>query len=572
MARVPYSLREVGQTVSTDVVQYTGSSFSAASLSDFTGEEFFLEAVVTDYDKVVISWNSPIFEITDTARPVETFIRWSLDGEPQTIEDGLPLTNSTLSGSYTHTPDSGNTWQGKWVYYSLFLKYASTNTSVFTDGEQYYEKVASLSVLVTKNYGSIDDLWTRIPEYYRLQDADNEYLYNFLSIFAWDLDTLRTVIDYTMIQKDPQVASSYTLQQMMQELGTVITTVELGAIRARNYMEDIFNQRLSKGTEAGIISAIQAISGSQVTIDNVTKEIQVAPQRVNWIRDPKVAQTLVNGWYTAASPSSDVSLDATEIYFYGDPVGFNGASLSFGTPRDIFNSGSVNADLYIYGNYTVPFQTTDTFYFSTQDPDDSTIQKVALYMPDGTLAASAGPETPDTVLTRLGGETFYKLDMSSAPSDGEFYIFLYLEIPANGSLSLRNMLLEKEYIGPYFDGYTNTGGWLTGSVLRSDYRWSSFALDSEAELLTFFGDDLEFEGDALYISPDIDYVPVPDNQTYSLYSADNWRTRKTLEKIYKTFLPVNWQDIYSIVFDKMPYQYPIPVAPSTLPIDVGNVL
>lgn len=538
MARVLFNLREVGQAVTTEIVQYTGSSFSSASLGAFAGEEFFIDAVVTDYDKVRISWNSPIFELGPTARPVETFIRWSLEGEPQTIEDGLPLTNSTLSGSYLHTPDNGATWQGKWVYYSLFLKYASTNTSIFIGGEQYYEKVASVSVLITKNYGSIDDLWTRIPEYYRLQDAGDEYLYRFLSVFAWDLDTLRTVIDYTMIQKDPQVASSYTLQKIMEDLGAVITTLELGATRARNYTEDILNQRLSKGTEGGITSAIQAISGSLVTIDKINKEIQVSPQRINWARDPRITQSFVNGWYTASATNGNLSFLAEPVYFYGDSVNFNGASLTFDAPRDIYNPSAVEEDLFIYSNYTIPFEVSDTFYISFEVPVEDPVEQVILYRSDGTLAASAGPASPETVITRLGGKTFYVLDMSEFnSSSGEFYTLIYFKVPPTSSFSLTKILIEKEYIGDYFDGYTNTGGWITGTVLRSDYRWS-----------------------------------VDPNTSYSLYSADDWRTRKTLERIYKQFLPVLWQDIYSIVFDKVPYQNPTPQVPTNFPITVGTAL
>lgn len=572
MARASYTLRELGQDFTT-YVRYSGTTFSA-SLASFEGSEFYLEALVTNYDEVTVSWNSPIFEIGETPLPVETFIRWSLSGEPQTIDDGFALTNSTVSDAFVHEPVAGTSWQGKWVYYTLFLKYASTDTSVYTDGEQYYEKLASVGVLVTKNYESIDDLWSRIPEYYRTQDAVDNHLYDYLSIFAWDLDTLRTLIDYLMIQKDPQVANSYALQQMMEELGTVITTIELGASRARNYIDDVFNLRLNKGTIQGIIASIQAIAGSRVDIDTVLKKINVYPQRINWIRDPKLTQSLSNGWYSAATPlvlnppevydvsfygsglefgassnaasvtlvpqqsvSNFLTLNTPPITFYGSTVTFNNASVSFASPQGVYNLGPTDNTMYLIGNYTIPFTKGETFYFRTEEPDDSLIDVVALYKTDGTLAASAGVASPGTVLSRLNGEVFYKLDTSISTSSGNCYLLLYTTVPGNGYINFRNMSLEKEYIGSYFDGNTNLGGWLKGSTLKSDYRWTG--------------------------------TPVMPNTSYSVYSSDAWRTQQTLKAVYEQFIPVNWTGQYQIVFDELPYQTPTPVAPSTLPPNIG---
>jgi len=529
MSKSTYNLIEIGQEFS-EYTRYVGSSFSAASLGEFGDTEFYIEANVTDYDQIEVSWSSPVFELTDNLRPVETVIRWSLSGEPQTVEDGFPLVSSTDPNSlYVHTPSNG-TWQGKWVYYTLFLKIASTNTSVFIDEDQYFEKMASVSALVTKDYGSIEDLWQRIPEYYRLQDSTSRHLYNYLSIYAWDLDTLRTVIDYLMVQKDPQVADSNTLQQLMEELGTIITTVELGAGRARAFMDDILNLRLSKGTAQGVIYALQAISGSLVTIDEVEKTIKVSPQRVNWTIDPKVLRGPADEWYGLFANSSDVSFRFDDVVFYGDPVAFSNASVSFSPAKTIVNRGLTPAQVFTYSKYGVPYERDDTFYFSIDEPDNQYIQEVRMYYPNGTLAASAGRELIGTVIDAVSGRSYFKLSMENAPEDsGSVHFVMRIDLPAGDFVTFKNILLEKDYIGEYFDGNTNLGGWLSGAPSRSDYRW--------------------------FAEP---------QYSWSVFSADAWRTQSTLLNIYKKLLPVNWMDEYVLLFDQLPEA---PTEPVDLIID-----
>jgi hypothetical protein len=192
--------------------------------------------------------------------PTETIIRWSLFGDPQTVDDGNPLELPDF-GLVVHTPQNNETWQSKWVYYTLFLKYTNDNNP----NDIYFEKVKSINVLVPKNQQSIEELWSRVPEYYRIEDTkNNNDLYRFLSVFAWNMDYLRTLTDYVSVQKDPSISSTFALQQLMETLGTLITTIELGPARARNFINDIFNLRRSKGTKKGIIETLQSISGSLI--------------------------------------------------------------------------------------------------------------------------------------------------------------------------------------------------------------------------------------------------------------------------------------------------------------------
>jgi hypothetical protein len=547
MARQIFTLRNLGTDLG-EYVEYNDSLFASASLSPFVDTEFYLDVKTVDYGTTEISWSAPLFTLQEDILPVEILVVWSSTGEPQTIEDGYTvIQNASNVGTVEHTPNNAEELSGRWVYYSLFLRFASTVPSLYFDQEQYFEKVASVSVLLPNNYGSVDDLWSRIPVYFREND-DNQELYNYLSIFGWDIDYIRSLLDYVMVQKDPQISNSETLQYLMEELGTVITTVELGASRARQYLQDVISLRLQKGTEDGTIAVLQAISGCRVTIDKVAKKINVHPQRTNWARDPKIIRGLQDGWYGAVTDNINVRFSQDLITFYDSSVTFtNNASVAFNPVRSIVNGGDVEANVYIFSRFLVPISADNTFYFSAESPANDQITNVYMYKPDATLAASAGIGT-NKVIKTSGGRTYYKLDMSDIGEDTSAYLFIQIKIPPGGYVLVRNLLLEDNYMGKYFDGNTNIGGWLLGDVSRSDYRWHN-------------NPTLGTDG-----VPTWEYF-----ETYSIYSADAWRTRKTINNIYKKLLPVNWMDQYTIVFDELPEYTYDPATPNVLP-NFGTML
>lgn len=543
MSRQTFTLRNIGTDLGS-YINYSDTVFASASLSLFQNSDFYLDVRSSDYGINSVSWNAPLFDLQEDILPVDVFIRWSTTGEPQTVEEGQSvINNGGGTGSIEHSPTSDEDLSGRWVYYSLFLRFANNVPSVYFDQEQYFEKVASVQVLMVKDYKSVDALWDRIPVYFRENDS-NDDLYNYLRIFGWDVDYLRTLLDYMMVQNDPQIANSESLQLIMEELGTLITTVELGATRARQYVQDVINLRLQKGTEEGIIAALQAISGCLVTIDKINKVINVHPQRTNWARDSRIIRGLdsSSSWYGAFSDNFNVRFSQDHVTFYDEPVTFTtGASVSFNPLRSIVNDGTVEAHAFIYGKYLVPVSPNDTFYFSAESPSNGLLTRVYLYETDATLAASAGVGTTNVINTP-DGRTYFKLDVSYIDEPSEVYVFMEITLPPGGYALTKNFLLEKGHMGIYFDGNTKIGGWLLGDQLRSDYRWhNSPSIDSDDP-------------------PTCEYF-----DTYSIYSADAWRTRKTINNIYKKLLPVNWMDQYTVVFDELPEYTYDPVPPTNLP-------
>jgi hypothetical protein len=332
MARVSFTLRKVNADKGS-YLQYE-SGFGSRTDTDYylrqDGLQFppaqqganFLEATCTKYGTVDLRWNvSDIYQgelggvivpanIPATPTIIGISVRYSPYGEPETVESGVALFSETRT-TFSH---SHLVAEGKWAYYSLFAHYASTDYN-----DNYYTRLASIKILPPKNYGSVQVLWNRIPEFYRSQDAElgndldyfnavNGYeddyvdnilgglpsyvskvgpLYRFLSVFGFEMDRVRTIIDYIEVSKDPMIADSEVLSALSIETGVNLLSSDLGAERLRKIINDIGYFNRSKGTKESLSYIAKAIANSDVDVDYANGEINVYAQRVNYVPDPK---------------------------------------------------------------------------------------------------------------------------------------------------------------------------------------------------------------------------------------------------------------------------------------------
>lgn len=274
-----------------NAVQYTASSFLAAE--------------VTDYTTVNLSWSigtDLATELTTVPQATEIMIRYSTVGEPRTSQDGT-LVTSIKPGRERYQYTHGGLATGRWTYYSLFVKYEST------DDDAFYEKVASLKVQTPTDFGSTEMLWNMLPEHYRINDGSDSStlstastlygkgpLYRLLSVFGWDLDRMRTLTRYQMIAKDPDLANDEVLDALAYELGIPLSSLYLGTERLRNIVGDIGYLREFKGTLEGTREWITAITGSDVTIRPITANIIPRASVITATTSPTAAPTNASTW------------------------------------------------------------------------------------------------------------------------------------------------------------------------------------------------------------------------------------------------------------------------------------
>jgi len=297
----PYGTRDVDRYLRSDDYLIPPNEFV----------ESFIEANSVEYGVVDLRWEMPLAStIEETPAATEGILVYSPVGSPLTVQSGTVLQQSSNNFSYRHI----NVTQGKWAYYGLFVRYQST---IFGD---WYEKVADIEVLVPNNYQSVLELWKRIPQYYReldIQHSDaiavnpnSDYakvslgalpggfvvgpLFRFLSIFGFEMDRMRTIIDHVIVSKDPAEANTEMLTALTAMMGLPYTADEISGERLRALLDDIGYIRRNKGTEIGAELYGSAFSGSAVDIDAATKCITFYAQRVNHILDPLNASGLAS--------------------------------------------------------------------------------------------------------------------------------------------------------------------------------------------------------------------------------------------------------------------------------------
>lgn len=285
--------------------------------------ESFLSVDVIDYGAVELSWSigaSLSSTLTATPQATEILIRFSTAGEPRTAQDGAEVTRITPGIERYKFVHEGLP-PGRWVYYSLFVKYESNDDTAF------YERVATLKTITPINFGSTDLLWNSIPEHYRINDGTDSSsvsvssplynrgpLYRLLSAFGWDLDRMRTLVRYQMLAKDPDLANDEVLDALTYELGIPISSRYLGTDRLRNIVRDIGYLREFKGTLEGTREWLTAITGSDVVIKTVNGNAIPTASSITTTTNPTNVPNNATEWvvegsgFTAASVAGGVRI------------------------------------------------------------------------------------------------------------------------------------------------------------------------------------------------------------------------------------------------------------------------
>lgn len=566
--------------------------------------ESFLEATAVAYGVVSVAWgaNLPSEELSSTPIATNAILVYSSAGPPATVSSGDVLAESSTDFAYEHTGLEG----GRWAYYTLFIKYESTTA------DPYYEPVASVEVLVPYNYGSTALLWRRVPQYYREADTrigdyidpTSEFattelgglpvgnkvgpLYRFLSIFGFEMDRVRTIIDYLMISKDPAEANSETLDAVANTVGLGFSSNIINTERLRAILDDIGYLRRGKGTVDGVANYGRAFSGSEIEVDQSNREIKFYAQRVNYITDPLDATGLVTHrpaheveavrprynrgsydptTYIAGNSATYPSKGSDESYvpgmywtaasattFEGIPVGVgdyivaydDGGSTAFAVHGNDFAATNYSA----YTTYSV----ADADYTPNSSGASVGVTHVMFHI-DCPIPVKEADSVAFSVHSTIGtsGLKWVRLvdesgniigwsdgvtragDSPAAEAiaaenlDGEWtiaFIEFLVDMSAISVYQLKYLLAERNRLGEYFDGSFTRGGWILDPAgnSTSDYRWSSEGSNN---------------GNAY--------------ESISVYSEDYRRTRSLLDSYFRQSLPVTVSEYYTFTaFDAIP--------------------
>lgn len=521
-------------------------------LSDLT----FLEGYASDYREVTLDWSVTLdsdYSTSEYPVPYEVLIVYSEVGPPTTIPEGEILIRTRDVSSLVHKLHESA--DGLWAYYTLFIHYLSSNAN-----DDFYEPISYLSVLIPNDYNSTDAMYSRVPSWYQgLDERNGSNLYTFLDIFGRDVDYMRTLLDYMMAMKDPQVADIYELNNTARDLGIDLSFEDLGAERLRKLLDNIGGIRRSKGTLSAIKKEISAITGSSVDVyldENNKIVIDVYPQRCNLVRDPRIKNGVLTG--LDGGSALNLSIEKFDVGGPGDTPGGPGDIYDGGTPGQsgFVTVGGNNARWVSYpspddGRYEVletldsdiPVRAGDTFYFSTQTDNvdqrgQESIVSVALYTEGGRTEGTLIKETVE--FTDINGVKYWRIDVPNnfnIVSGVAEYALASLAITYNPVLSptqeffgnFTEILFERNFVGDYFDGDTRIGGWLVNGMNSiSDYRWRDPLND-----------------------------PLIENyEKFSVYNANYYKTKTILNELLPSILPVSLLTYEGSVFSNRPITTP----------------
>jgi len=465
-------------------------------------------ANIIDTDKLTLSWDfSFTFKTSlpagESAAPISMSIIASTTGEPITVKDGAQIYKDSRN-DITSIYDITRVSPGRWVYYSLFIQYSDFA------GTTWYERAAKLYIQIPIAYNSIDNLWARIPEYYRILDANQEGnpLYNFLELFGWELDKTRTLIETIPLSIDPELAVTPALHELATQLGLETSIDIVGTTRVRNLLNNIGYIRRRKGTIESISYYLSALTGCAISYETTgagaSYTFKVHSQRINFAADPTFNQaTTATTTGTGATHKTSLSNSATwGVYSYG-ATSTTGASVTTnGSTLTVKNVGTGNIDVLVYQRTAFPYYPAGDLYAnytSTQTAGASfnnfhvsTTAKMTSWesnVSGGSVPSALFYDTWNTTQQKLPVDAFNSLEEryeipynSISETTVNLVPVLHFTLAANAILTLTNWLVEPFSVGSYFDGNTREGGLLPAAsgigTGISDYRWHGTAKNS----------------------------------------------------------------------------------------------
>ena len=243
-------------------VAYAANNFTATS-----GSIGDLITVHSPYGAIKLNWNNP----TGNWSKIK-LVRNSY-GFPVSEVDGtqLDLKNNNMFEAYKENSPTSftdrNLARNAFYYYSLF---------VFERVNYKWLRVGNAIGLSVEDYGYADNLYNFLPEIYKISnlnevagESSNQTLYNFLSIFGFELNKYHTLTNLLINRHDTSKLNGSLLPSLLQQFGLQYEP-EIGYQHARILARDVGQLYKSKGTVDGLREFLKAFTGWAVpTVANV---------------------------------------------------------------------------------------------------------------------------------------------------------------------------------------------------------------------------------------------------------------------------------------------------------------
>jgi len=211
-------------------------------------------ALSSGYHKITLKWLSPV------GAWVKLRIVRSPYGFPVNVTDGDSVFETTRRADpqfYTDTTSVVNT-DSRIFFYSIF---------VFDSVQLTWVLAGRTSGMSVKNYGTADRMYDYMPQIYKLTTPyvasipeDNNDLYNFLSLFAYELDHSRALAELITDRYNFERITASTIPLLLNQFG-IRYEPEIGFQQNRVLVRDSVQLTKEKGSEQGIREYIKGFTG-----------------------------------------------------------------------------------------------------------------------------------------------------------------------------------------------------------------------------------------------------------------------------------------------------------------------
>jgi len=231
MSRYGLTRYNLGYYGDTDANPFIATSFTATE---------------NGYGYIKLSWNSPYGQWSKIKLvrnsygfPVDAYDGIALDIK----NDGAYLAfKETDPTSYT---DSATLGDNSFYYYSLF---------VFETVGYSWVRVGDTLAVSAKDYGYTDNMYNSLPEIYRttslgapFDSYDNDDLYNFLSLFGFQLSLMHTYTNLLVNRYKADAIGGTLVPPFMQEFGLEYEQ-EIGLQQERILLQNVATILKEKGS------------------------------------------------------------------------------------------------------------------------------------------------------------------------------------------------------------------------------------------------------------------------------------------------------------------------------------
>ena len=206
-------------------------------------------------NSVIASWTNP----QEAARTV--LVRKTRD-YPRNINDGIIVSDTAAAvESYTDAAPSN----GNFNYYRVFFQDAA---GAWLDATSEGDRSR---IRCEMSFGYHDKLYGNLPELYERQD-ENEELYRFLAIIAWELEKFRAKQSGLNDISNVNEVRDDLLEHLAWNVGWLLNR-ELPVLRQRAEIKRAVAIYRKKGTRRGLIDLIQGIMNWDMEVIKYNRNI-----------------------------------------------------------------------------------------------------------------------------------------------------------------------------------------------------------------------------------------------------------------------------------------------------------